>query len=316
MKKILILLLISFKVYSVNTIYTTINGPSWTTNANWSGGTAPSATGGSNNTYNINNTEAVSGNFNLGSNSIMTLCNTCTLTITGDVTFTNGSTLNIPAGAHLVINGNVTNNNNSNNININGLITINGNFTGGNGSAVTGTGAMAITGTATTTGTGTIFGSTVDCNSTGTCSSSYQDPLPIELLSFNCRGTGEYVIIDWSTASETNNDYFTIERSNDAIYFVNVSIVRGAGNSTSIKTYNIKDLSPSKGINYYRLRQTDYDGKTEVSAIVATKIIDYLEELRVIKITNLFGQEVTEDVNCILVYHFSDGTCVKKYKAQ
>lgn len=166
---------------------TTIGGGLWTTNGNWSDGSAPGTTGGSNIIYNINNniTLTTTG-FTLGSNSQLNLCNTCTLTINGNVTFSNGSTLNVPIGAVLIINGDVTNNNNSNQIYVDGTLSISGNFTGGNGSTLTspsGTGTMDIGGSVTTSGSGSVFGSIVDC--TSNCDNSSGNPLPIKLISFN-----------------------------------------------------------------------------------------------------------------------------------
>lgn len=88
--------------------------------------------------------------------------------------------------------------------------------------------------------------------------------LPIELMSFNVKPEGNGVLISWSTATEVNNDYFTIERSSDGREFNALTRVNGAGNSSTIKTYEYKDYSPLAGISYYRLRQTDYDGRFEV----------------------------------------------------
>jgi hypothetical protein len=85
--------------------------------------------------------------------------------------------------------------------------------------------------------------------------------LPIELLSFTARANGRAVRLDWSTAQEINNDYFTIERSEDGVEFQEIMVVRGAGNSNSIRRYNIDDKDPVIGRAYYRLKQTDFDGQ-------------------------------------------------------
>jgi len=85
-------------------------------------------------------------------------------------------------------------------------------------------------------------------------------PLPIELLSFNAVPCDKNVCLDWSTASETNNDYFTIEKSLDAVSFESVGQVDGAGNSTSVLNYSSIDYSPYNGLSYYRLKQTDFNG--------------------------------------------------------
>ncbi len=98
-------------------------------------------------------------------------------------------------------------------------------------------------------------------------SNNSSTPLPIELLSFTAEPNGNVVDLDWSTASEISNDYFTIERSEDGISFEAIATVGGAGNSTSILYYTTVDYAPLDGISYYRLKQTDYDGKFEYSEI-------------------------------------------------
>ncbi|MFN5371804.1 MAG: T9SS type A sorting domain-containing protein, partial [Bacteroidia bacterium] len=89
-------------------------------------------------------------------------------------------------------------------------------------------------------------------------------PLPIELLSFDAQAVGNSVVVEWTTASEINNDYFTIERSVDAVNYTAIGIVDGAGNSNSSRNYQFIDAQPLQGVSYYRLRQTDFNGTTEV----------------------------------------------------
>lgn len=84
--------------------------------------------------------------------------------------------------------------------------------------------------------------------------------LPIELTKFTTKQVGEKVKLDWVTASELNNDFFTVEKSKDAIQFETVSVEDGAGNSTQTLTYSSFDNNPYTGLSYYRLKQTDYDG--------------------------------------------------------
>ncbi len=96
-------------------------------------------------------------------------------------------------------------------------------------------------------------------------------PLPIELLSFTAVAKDAYVQLNWATASEINNDYFTIERSIDGINFATIAIVDGAGNSSQILNYSAVDNAPLNGIAYYRLKQTDYDGQFDYSNLVAVE---------------------------------------------
>jgi hypothetical protein len=90
------------------------------------------------------------------------------------------------------------------------------------------------------------------------------NPLPIELLNFDVSSKDKKVILNWSTASERDNDYFTIERTIDGINFEKIGELKGAGTSSSRNDYQFTDNNPIKGISYYRLSQTDYNGEMEV----------------------------------------------------
>ena len=89
-------------------------------------------------------------------------------------------------------------------------------------------------------------------------------PLPITLTRFyaNCQGN-DRVELTWVTASEINNDFFTMERSEDGIIWEAFDVIQGAGNSSSQLTYKSTDYNPFSGITYYRLTQTDFDGMSE-----------------------------------------------------
>lgn len=91
-----------------------------------------------------------------------------------------------------------------------------------------------------------------------------QVSLPISLVSFNAFKEDDRVRLEWVTSSEINNDFFTIERSADARNFEPLLTHPGAGNSNKLRNYMRFDENPMPGNNYYRLRQTDFDGKTEV----------------------------------------------------
>ncbi len=91
--------------------------------------------------------------------------------------------------------------------------------------------------------------------------------MPIELLSLTAKCEGDNVRIDWATATEENNDYFTIERSKDkdGLDFKPIGTIKGAGNSSTILKYEFVDteLPIADATAYYRLKQTDYNGKYE-----------------------------------------------------
>jgi hypothetical protein len=94
-------------------------------------------------------------------------------------------------------------------------------------------------------------------------------PLPVKYTSLNATLKGSAVSISWSTASEHNNSHFTVERSNDGKNFEAIAKVKGAGNSSKMQFYAFADNTPVKGMNFYRLRQVDFDGKSELSKIVS-----------------------------------------------
>ncbi|MBI2271148.1 MAG: T9SS type A sorting domain-containing protein [Bacteroidetes bacterium] len=102
---------------------------------------------------------------------------------------------------------------------------------------------------------------------------SVGSPLPIELIIFEAKPNNKSVDLHWETATEINNDYFTIERSVDGVHFEELMKVKGAGNSSTSLNYYTEDNNPVNGLSYYRLKQTDYDGKSQYSGIVNIEFI-------------------------------------------
>lgn len=88
--------------------------------------------------------------------------------------------------------------------------------------------------------------------------------LPINLLAVKATCHDENIIIDWTTSSESNNDYFIIERSKDTYEWCNIGSIKGAGNSNNIKDYSICDNNPFSTTNYYILKQIDFNGKINI----------------------------------------------------
>lgn len=95
---------------------------------------------------------------------------------------------------------------------------------------------------------------------------------PIELVQFDVRRNQNSVSLNWSTASEKNNAFFTVERSANGIDFNVLSTVSGNGNSASILKYGYEDFNPIVGKSFYRLKQTDIDGKYTYSDIKPLEI--------------------------------------------
>ena len=116
-------------------------------------------------------------------------------------------------------------------------------------------------------------------------SNSGVNPLPIELLNFNAVFNGTTTDIGWETASEINNNYFTVERSADGVNFTTLSNVTSKalnGNSTSTLSYALNDPNTVPGVYYYRLKQTDFDFKhtySNVVVVTVTKNVDFAFDL-------------------------------------
>ena len=150
--------------------------------------------------------------------------------------------------------------------------------------------------------TATATSHTIDFNGTsaGTCGLiidniviSLVSALPIELLNFNASPiNNEIVQLKWQTASENNNDYFTIERSKNGTTWEQVALVDGAGNSSSLLSYSISDSHLYIGISYYRLKQTDFDGQFEYSEIRSVNI-ERLENSQIEMYPNPVKNQIT-----------------------
>jgi hypothetical protein len=98
-------------------------------------------------------------------------------------------------------------------------------------------------------------------------------PLPIELLYFHANLQNDVVNLEWSTAAELNNDYFTIERATDIEKFeILGDPIRGQGTTNERNDYSVVDDAPVYGRSYYRLKQTDFDGKFTYSDV---RVVDY-----------------------------------------
>ena len=98
--------------------------------------------------------------------------------------------------------------------------------------------------------------------------------LPVEFLSVTSNILeGKTALIEWATASEKDNHYFTIESSSDLHSWIELGITSGAGNSLSILNYSFVDKNPIHGVSYYRIKQTDYNGDFSYSKIISQEFL-------------------------------------------
>jgi hypothetical protein len=143
------------------------------------------------------------------------------------------------------------------------------------------------------------------------------NPLPVELMAFTAKVQDNQTnLLEWQTASEENNDGFEIQKSIDGKSWKNIGTVEGNGTTVEISNYNFIDESPFDGMNYYRLKQLDFDGQFEYSNIVNIQTVEQsnnqtlkvypnpvqdnltIEEGRgIVTIYNMLGQPVLEITN-------------------
>lgn len=135
-------------------------------------------------------------------------------------------------------------------------------------------------------------------------------PLPIELLSFTVENIDDENVINWVTASERNNDYFTVEHSTDGYNWIVLSKIDGGGTDNSGNMYEYIDNNYSRTVNYYRLKQTDFDGASDYFNIVA--VDNSLKNKEIYKIYNMMGQEVDLEYVGLKIIQYTDNTTEKR----
>lgn len=140
--------------------------------------------------------------------------------------------------------------------------------------------------------------------------------LPVQLLSFTARlyNTNK-VLVDWSTAQEQNSRNFVVQHSNNATAWHDLGTLAAAGNSSNTKNYSFIDQSPSAGINYYRLLQTDLDGTKVFSAIKTVNLAGISGEFVIMEnpvVTGNLRLQVNSDL--MLGIYDSKGRLILKKK--
>jgi hypothetical protein len=142
--------------------------------------------------------------------------------------------------------------------------------------------------------------------------------LPIDKLNFTATVLDSDIKLNWVTTTETNNDYFNVERSADGINFTSIDKINGAGNSIQNLSYSVVDDTPLEGWSYYRLKQTDYNEKVSYSEIVAVEF-NTMNDFIVNVYPNPFSAETnfqtTENLkNATLTIYNSNGHIVKQIR--
>lgn len=135
--------------------------------------------------------------------------------------------------------------------------------------------------------------------------------LPLKLISFTGSTEGQRNVLQWSTDSEVNSNYFTIQRSTDGLNWTDLLRVDGAGTSNDKAFYSAYDPEPAESINYYRLTQTDFNGHTEKFGIIS---IDNTQTKnnKVVKIVDILGRDVDDSYEGVKFIYYSNGMVQKK----
>ena len=133
--------------------------------------------------------------------------------------------------------------------------------------------------------------------------------LPIELLYFKGVPSENHNHITWSTASEHNNNYFEIETTIDGIEYHTINRMSGSGNSNTKIDYEFDDYNIGNDINYYKLKQTDYDGKFRYSDLIS--IDNRIRAKIVSRMVSLMGTEVNEMYRGMVIVEYTDGSIEK-----
>lgn len=213
---------------------------------------------------NVNNAKLdIGGTLEVTGGDDVTISNNGELIIRGDYDL-NGSggggiVMTVETGGIVRVFGDVNSSTGGNTINVddNSGISVDGDFVGGSAPAVSvGSGG----GTSCTSGGGC-------CGSASACGTA--TTLPVSLISFTHQVDETIVKLEWSTASELNNDFFTVERSIDGLNFTEICQVQGAGTINEISNYSHTDRLSSSAQAYYRLSQTDYDGTHVILGVIS-----------------------------------------------
>ncbi len=121
---------------------------------------------------------------------------------------------------------------------------------------------------------------------------AYSVVLPVSMTSFTAAETQQKIKLNWQTATETNNEFFTIERSTNQNQWLELKKIKGAGTSTDLHNYEAYDESPVSGTSYYRIKQTDFNGNTSYSETRSVRYESKNKSLSVFPVPNT-GNSIT-----------------------
>jgi len=146
-------------------------------------------------------------------------------------------------------------------------------------------------------------------------------PLPVELIYFRASVKNEFTQLTWATATELNNDFFRVERSEEGENWKIVQNVKGQGTKNTESVYSITDPTPVNGIAYYRLVQVDFDGTTTYSNIIkveteVTELVVYPNPSENSPVNIIVSPREGENVKVLVEVVSAQGVVLKKYEAE
>lgn len=150
------------------------------------------------------------------------------------------------------------------------------------------------------------FKYTTSAPGSGSCNCSSGVILPIELTRFKALSHKDGILVEWTTATETNNQFFTLEKSTDGLNFMPIGKIAGSGNSYIPKDYKTVDSNPYSGINYYRLKQTDFNGESSYSDIISVRLLNNTDWLG-----DVYPNPAQEKINFEVFAYGSDNAFVE-----
>lgn len=140
--------------------------------------------------------------------------------------------------------------------------------------------------------------------------------LPVDWLSFTAERVGNTSLLEWETASEENNDYFSVERLNENGYYVVLGTVDGNGTTSQANQYSFTDEAPVDGTNYYRIRQVDFNGQYTYSVI---RTVEFADEPAFSAYTNFDGtlhySQVGNSGETTITVYAGDGRIVSSIRS-
>ncbi len=183
-------------------------------------------------------------------------------------------------------------------------------------SGVTATGFTGTVTIASGTFTGTEeFYLVMDGNAGASCTYTLQginvQPLPVDIISFYAKALDNANLLKFSVASQTDNDYFTIQRTEDGENWTDIGTIDGEGSTSQQRNYQWVDDDFRYGYNYYRIRQTDFNGFHSYSDLVVVNNTKPAKE--VASVYNLFGQQTDINAGGLVIIQYTDGTSEKRY---